>query len=79
MSGGCGLVMTQGLWVLVRSSPSHLAVFIMIFGHSRTSKVMRGAQSWQVLIKHGINTSAVVDLWKEFKCLKSRGVGINEL
>lgn len=52
---------------------------IMISGHSVTKKVMRGVQSWWVLIKHDINTSSVLDLWKEFKCLKCRGIGINEL
>jgi len=79
VSGDCGLVTAQGLQALVRSSPSCVADFIMIFGHSKTSKVIRGVQSWRVLIKHDINTSAVLDLWKEFKYLKSRGVGINEL
>lgn len=52
---------------------------LTIFSYSKNSKVMRGVQSWRVLIKHDTNTSAVLDLWKEFKCLKSRGVGINEL
>lgn len=70
----CGLGMAQGVpWGPRLVGP------IMIFGHSVTEKVMRGAQSWWVLIKHDINTSYVLDLGKEFKCLKRRGVGINEL